>query len=111
MFPWLEDLLDPAKTLGERASYRLKSQASAAFPFAVDDGRVERRASSDPADCVLRMSKETFIRINTGEDNPMTTFLRGELAFEGDLFLVSKLDRYARGPTGEITDAMRRRSS
>src|SRR6266540_1953233 len=38
-------------------------------------------------------------------------FLRGELAFEGDLFLVSKLDSYARGPTGEITDAIRRRSS
>ncbi len=48
-------------------------------------------------------------------------FLRGELAFEGDLFLVSKLegdlflvsklDRYARGSTGEITDAIRRRSS
>src|SRR6266511_4363904 len=38
-------------------------------------------------------------------------FLRGEQAFEGDLFLVSKLDRYARGSTGEITDAIRRRSS
>jgi putative sterol carrier protein len=42
------------------------------------------------------MSEETFISINLGEGNPMTAFLRGAMAFEGDLLLVANLDKYAR---------------
>jgi SCP-2 sterol transfer family len=92
----LEELIDPAKTRGDRAAYRFEIVGVGIWAFAVDDGRIERRHVDEPADCVIRMSEETFISINLGEGNPMTAFLRGAMAFEGDLLLVAKLDKYAR---------------
>jgi SCP-2 sterol transfer family protein len=96
IFARLEELFDPAKTRGERASYRFEIVGVGTWAFAVDDGRIVRRGPDEPADCVIRMNEETFIRINSGEGSPVTAFLRGAMAFEGDLLLVSKLDKYAR---------------
>ena len=105
IFDNLETLMDPAKTRGDRASYRFEIVGVGTWAFAVDDGRIVRRSVDAPADCSVRMSEETFLNINLGQDSPMTAFLRGEMAFEGDLLLVSKLDKYVREPTGDITDA------
>jgi glycogen debranching enzyme len=96
VFAQLERLMDPEKTRGDRASYRFEIVGVGTWAFAVDDGRIVRIGADEPADCVVRMSEQTFIDINTGEGNPMTAFLRGALAFEGDLLLVTKLDKYAR---------------
>jgi glycogen debranching enzyme len=115
LFAQLHQLLDPEKTRGEHASYRFEIVGVGTWAFAVDDGRILPRAPDEPADCVLRMNEKTFIHINTEEDNPMTAFLRGALAFEGDLLLASKLDKYIRlpgeRPTGDITDATPGRSA
>jgi glycogen debranching enzyme len=96
IFAQLEQLLDPAKTRGDRASYRFEIVGVGSWAFAVDDGRIVRRSTDEPADCIVRMSEETLTGINTGEGNSITAFLRGAMAFEGDLLLVSKLDKYAR---------------
>jgi glycogen debranching enzyme len=96
IFDRLEQLFDPEKTRGDRASYRFEIVGAGTWAFAVDDGRIVRRAPDAPADCVVRMNEQTFIDINVGEGNPMTAFLRGAMSFEGDLVLVSKLDSYAR---------------
>jgi hypothetical protein len=96
IFARLEELMDPAKTRGDRASYRFEIVGVGTWAFAVDDGRIERRAPGDPADCVIRMSEETFVSINSGEGSPITAFLRGALAVEGDLVHIARLDRYAR---------------
>jgi glycogen debranching enzyme len=96
IFARLEELMDPAKTRGDRASYRFEIVGVGTWAFAVDDGRIVRRGPDEPADCVVRMSEQTFLSINLGEGNPMTAFLRGAMAFEGDLLLVAKLDKYAR---------------
>jgi hypothetical protein len=96
IFDRLEELLDAGKTKGDRASYRFEIVGAGTWAFAVDDGRIERRPPDDPADCVIRMNEETFVAINVGDANPMTAFLRGAMSFEGDLLLVSKLDKYAR---------------
>jgi glycogen debranching enzyme len=92
----LEVLLDAHKTRGDRASYRFEIVGAGTWAFAIDDGRIVRRGPDEPADCVVRMNEQTFIDINVGEGNPMTAFLRGAMSFEGDLLLVSKLDRYVR---------------
>jgi len=96
IFDRLEELLDPDKTRGDRASYRFEIVGAGTWAFAVDDGRIVRRGPEEPADCVIRMNEQTFVDINTGEGNPMTAFMRGAMGFEGDLLLVSKLDKYAR---------------
>jgi hypothetical protein len=96
IFDNLENLLDAEKTRGDRASYRFEIVGAGTWAFAVDDGRIVRRGPDEPADCVVRMNEQTFIDINLGEGNPMTAFLRGAMSFEGDLVLVSKLDKYTR---------------
>jgi glycogen debranching enzyme len=96
IFANLEHLLDPEKTRGDRASYRFEIVGAGIWAFAVDDGKIVRRSSEDPADCVIRMNEQTFMDINVGQGNPMTAFLRGAMGFEGDLLLVSKLDTYTR---------------
>jgi len=96
IFARLEDIFDPAKTRGEHGSYRFEIVGVGSWAFAVDDGRIVRLAADDPVDCLLRMNEETFIKINTGQGNAMTAFFRGAVAFEGDLLLVSKLDKYTR---------------
>jgi putative sterol carrier protein len=111
IFDNLETLLDSSKTRGDRASYRFEIVGVGVWAFAVDDGRIVQTSIDEPADCSVRMNEETFLNINLGQDSPMTAFLRGEMAFEGDLLLVSKLDKYVREPTGDITDATDRASS
>jgi len=96
IFDRLEELFDAEKTRGDRASYRFEIVGAGTWAFGVDDGRIVRHGPDEPADCVIRMSEETFISINLGEGSPMTAFLRGSMAFEGDLLLVAKLDKYAR---------------
>jgi glycogen debranching enzyme len=96
IFDNLENLLDAEKTRGDRASYRFEIVGAGTWAFTVDDGRIVRRGPDEPADCVVRMSEQTFIDINVGEGNPMTAFLRGAMSFEGDLLLVSRLDKYTR---------------
>jgi glycogen debranching enzyme len=96
IFGRLEQLLDPARTLGDRASYRFEIAGVGRWAFAVDDGRIVRRSPDEPADCVVRMNEQTLVDINSGNGNAMTAFLRGAMAFEGDLLLVSKLEKYAR---------------
>ena len=54
--------------------------------FVVSDRRGDIDASPD----------EPHGLFNLGEGSPMTALLRGAMAFEGDLLLVAKLDKYAR---------------
>jgi putative sterol carrier protein len=43
------------------------------------------------ADCTLSSSSDDWDRIATGEQNPMTTWLRGDLKVGGDVQLANKV--------------------
>lgn len=96
LFAAFEDYFDPAKTRGERATYRFDIVGVGSWRCTVDDGTMTIAAGFGDAACVLRMSEETFAKIVRGEQNAITANLAGSLAVEGDLRLASRLGMYRR---------------
>ena len=90
-FAGLEDRIDPARARGMRASYKFEVEGAGTWRLEVDDGHVEVSESDAPADCVLRASEQTFLRILQGEQSPTTAFMTGKIRVEGDVGLALKL--------------------
>ncbi|MFY1686693.1 SCP2 sterol-binding domain-containing protein [Plantactinospora sp. WMMB782] len=64
----------------------------------IEGGRIDVTRSAGPATCVVRTTGELFERIVTGEANPLTARLRGDLTVEGDLALLRLFERSLPGP-------------
>jgi putative sterol carrier protein len=60
------------------------------------DLAVSRRNAK--ADCVVRMDKALFDSMATGRANPTAALLRGDMAVEGDVGLLTSLQRLFPGP-------------
>ena len=50
------------------------------------------------AQCVVRADKAVFDRIGKGEENANAAYLRGELLIEGNIHLISAIERLFPGP-------------
>jgi putative sterol carrier protein len=90
-FAGLEERIDPGRAQRMRASYRFEIENTGTWRLEVADGRVSVSESDAPADCVLRASEETFLRILRGEQSPTTAFMTGKIRVEGDVGLALKL--------------------
>ena len=56
------------------------------------DGNVVKVSNADEeADCVISASKEDFIKLKTGELNPMMAVMGGKIKIKGDMGLAMKL--------------------
>jgi len=66
---------------------------------AIDDGAVEVSKRNQAADSIIRLDKQLFGRIATGEANAVTAVLRGEAALEGDWNLVIVFQRLFPSPS------------
>jgi putative sterol carrier protein len=86
--------IDPARTKGFRASYRFDVEGAGSWRVEVDDGNVRIEESDAPADCVVRASEATFLRIVNREASPMGAFLTGKVRVEGDMGLLLKLREF-----------------
>lgn len=93
-FEGAESRIDPAKTRGFRASYRFDVEGAGSWHVDVDDGEVRIEESEAPADCVVRASEATFLKIVNREGSPMTAFLTGKVRIEGDMGLLLKLREF-----------------
>ena len=67
--------------------------------MAIDDGAVEVSKRNQAADSIVRLDKQLFDRIATGEANAVTAVLRGEAALEGDWNLVIVFQRLFPSPS------------
>jgi glycogen debranching enzyme len=92
-FDDLERIIEPARTLGIKATYRFDVPGVGSWRLVVDDGRLSVLAGEGQADCTLRMSEEVLLKIVRGEQRPATAFLTGLLTMEGDVALAPKLDK------------------
>jgi len=92
-FDHLERIIEPARTLGIKATYRFDVPGVGSWRLVVDDGRLSVLAGEGQADCTLRMSEEVLLKIVRGEQRPATAFLTGLLTMEGDVALAPKLDK------------------
>jgi len=92
-FDDLERIIEPARTLGIKATYRFDVPGVGSWRLVVDDGRLSVLAGEGQADCILRMSEDVLLKIVRGEQRPATAFLTGLLTMEGDVALAPKLDK------------------
>lgn len=93
-FEGAESRIDPTRTRDFRASYRFDVEGAGSWHVEVDDGKIRIEASDAPAECVVRASEATFLRIVNREASPMTAFLTGKVRIEGDMGLLVKLREF-----------------
>jgi putative sterol carrier protein len=64
----------------------------------IEKGDVTVTRDNAPADSVLRVDREMFDRVASGQANLMAALLRGALAVEGNLHLLTLFGRLLPGP-------------
>lgn len=90
-FTTLDARLDTSNLVGETLSYRFDIVGAGSWVVAVDDGMVSVTEGEDPAETVLRMKEETFLRLLRGEQSPAAAFMMGRIKVEGDMGQALKL--------------------
>ena len=79
------------RTRGLRASYRFEIEDAGSWVVRVDDGAVSVEESDAAADCVMKASERTFLRIVNRELNAMAAYLTGKVKISGDQGLAFRL--------------------
>lgn len=79
------------RTRGLTASYRFDVEGAGTWRVEVDDGSVAVSESDGPADCVLAVPEDLFLRIVSGRQSAMGAFLMGKIRVEGDASLAMRL--------------------
>jgi putative sterol carrier protein len=79
------------RTRGLSASYRFDVDGEGSWRVVIDDGALSVEESDAAADCVIRASEETFLRIVHGEENAMGAFLTGKVKVSGEVGLALRL--------------------
>jgi putative sterol carrier protein len=79
------------RTRGLTASYRFDVEGAGSWRVEVDDGSVAVSESDGPADCVLAVPEDLFLRIVSGRQSAMGAFLMGKIRVEGDASLAMRL--------------------
>ncbi|HEY3447591.1 MAG TPA: SCP2 sterol-binding domain-containing protein [Myxococcales bacterium] len=74
-----------AKTI--RGNYRFDVEGQGSYRIEVDRGRIAVREDSGPADCVIALGAEDFVRVIEGEQNMITAYMQGRLRIDGSLGL------------------------
>ena len=83
--------IDPARTVGKRMSYRFDVEGAGTWRVDVNDGTVDVEERGGDADCVIRTSEETFLKIVNGRQSPMSAYMTGKVKVEGNMALAMQL--------------------
>jgi putative sterol carrier protein len=92
-FAALPEKADPAKTAGMHNTYVFDVEGVGQWTVAVDDGTVSVSEGAGTADCTIRASEETLVKIARGEANPTTAYMTGKLKIDGDMGAALKLQK------------------
>ena len=92
-FTALPGKVDPAKTEGMSGSYAFDIEGAGQWTVVVDDGSVTVTDGLATADCTIRASEETLVKIASGEANPTTAYMMGKLKIDGDMGAALKLQK------------------
>ena len=83
--------IDPARTVGKRMSYRFDIEGAGSWHVDVDDGKVSVEESDADAECVIRASEETFLKVVSGQQSPTSAYMTGKVKVQGDVGLAMRL--------------------
>jgi putative sterol carrier protein len=92
-FETLEARADPAKTRGMSGSWRFDVEPAGSWVVRVTDGALHVDEGPGAADCTITTSEGNFLKILSGEQNPMTAYMTGKLRIAGDLGTAMKLQK------------------
>jgi putative sterol carrier protein len=92
-FASLPEKADAAKTAGMHNTYVFDIEDVGQWRVVVDDGKVSVSEGAGEADCTIRASEETLVKIARGEANPTTAYMTGKLKIDGDMGAALKLQK------------------
>ena len=92
-FASLPEKADAAKTAGMHNTYVFDIEDVGQWTVTVEDGTVTVAEGTGEADCTIRASEETLVRIARGEANPTTAYMTGKLKIDGDMGAALKLQK------------------
>ncbi|HET8743529.1 MAG TPA: SCP2 sterol-binding domain-containing protein [Gaiella sp.] len=92
-FATLPEKADPSKTAGMHNTYVFDVENVGQWTVAVEDGTVSVSEGAGEADCTIRASEETLVKIAKGEANPTTAYMTGKLKIDGDMGAALKLQK------------------
>lgn len=79
---------------GARGTCRIDVEGAGSRILRIDDGAVTLVDGPIEPDCVISASSEDFDRIARGEQNPLTTWLRGDLTVRGEVTVARRVARW-----------------
>ena len=92
-FASLPERADAAKTAGMHNTYVFDIEDVGQWTVTVEDGTVTVAEGTGEADCTIRASEETLVKIARGEANPTTAYMTGKLKIKGDMGAAMKLQK------------------
>jgi putative sterol carrier protein len=92
-FASLPERADAAKTAGMHNTYVFDIEDVGQWTVSVVDGTVSVAEGAGDADCTIRASEETLVKIARGEANPTTAYMTGKLKIDGDMGAALKLQK------------------
>ncbi len=92
-FESLESRVDSSETQGMNQSYLFDIDGAGQWLVRIENGQVSVAEGGGEADCTILASEETFERITSGEQNPMTAYMTGKIKVKGDMGAAMKLQK------------------
>jgi len=92
-FASLPERADAAKAAGMHNTYVFDIEDVGQWTVTVEDGTVTVAEGTGEADCTIRASEETLVKIARGEANPTTAYMTGKLKIDGDMGAALKLQK------------------
>jgi putative sterol carrier protein len=71
--------------------YRFDISGAGSWRVDLANGKAEVTESNEGGDCVVSMNENVFLRVLSGDQNPMTAFLMGKIRVDGDMGMVMRL--------------------
>ena len=83
--------LDPAKAGSLTSTYRFDIAEAGSWRVWVEEGTVRVAEDGGSADCTISTAEDTFLKLRSGEQNPMTAYMTGKVKVDGDMGAAMKL--------------------
>jgi putative sterol carrier protein len=90
-FKSLESRLNASGPGDMTGVYRFDIGGAGSWRVDLANGKAEVTESNEGGDCVVSMNENVFLRVLSGDQNPMTAFMMGKIKVDGDMGMVMRL--------------------
>lgn len=98
----MKEHFEPERAVGVTASvaYELTGDDGGAWILRVENGhlQVDESLPSGGVSATVTMAADDFVKVATGELNPMSAFMSGRIRIAGDPFMAQRFQTFFRQP-------------